>query len=137
MFFHLSCNHYAPVLIQFWFGFDACKKSGLCDGIFFDFPTQPYCDVQWHEILCGVGDRIWFDGTIAPGADYRLYLTPKYVETGPGFPTIYAQPLQIGPIKAYENFSLDFPDGVNVTNCRAVLIRCEVFGQFITAAELQ
>jgi len=82
-------------------------------------------------------DRIWLDGKVAPGPDYRLYLTPKYVETGPGFQTIKAQSLQIGPIKAFENFSLDLPDGVDVTNYRAVLIWCEAFGQFITAAELQ
>ena len=81
--------------------------------------------------------RIWLDGKVAPGPDYRLYLTPKYVETGPGFQMIKAQSLQIGPIKAFENFSLDLPDGVDVTNYRAVLIWCEAFGQFITAAELQ
>ena len=88
MFFHLSCNHYALVVIQFWFGFDACKKGGLCDGICYDFPAPPYCDVWCYEILCGVGDLILFDGKIAPGIDYRLYLNPKYVETGPGFQTI-------------------------------------------------
>ena len=61
-------------------------------------------------------DRIWLDGMVAPGSDYRLYLTPKYVETGPGFQTIKAQSLQIGPTKAVENFSPDLTDGVNVTN---------------------
>ena len=28
-------------------------------------------------------DRIWLDGKVASEPDYRLYLTPKYVETGP------------------------------------------------------
>ena len=81
-------------------------------------------------------DRIWLDGKVVPGLDYRLYLTPKYVETGSGFQAIRAQSLQIGLIKAFENFSLDLPDEVDVTNYRAVLIWCEAFGQFITAAEL-
>ena len=88
MFFYQSYNHYAPLLIQFRFGFDARKKRGLCDGIWYDFPAPPYCDVWCCEILCEVGDRIRFDSKIAPGDDYRLYLTPKYVETGPGFQTI-------------------------------------------------
>ena len=82
-------------------------------------------------------DRIWLDGKLAPRPHYCLYLTPKYAETGPGFQTIKAQSLQIGPIKAFENFSLDPPDGVGVTNYPAVLIWCEAFGQFFTAAELQ
>ena len=82
-------------------------------------------------------DRIWLDGKVAPGPDYRLYLTPKYAETGPEFQTIKAQSMQIVPIEAFENFSLDLPDGVDVTNYQAVLIWCEAFGQFITAAELQ
>lgn len=43
-------------------------------------------------------DGIRLDGKVAPGLDYRLYLTPKYVETGPGLQTIKAQSLQIGPI---------------------------------------
>ena len=43
-------------------------------------------------------DGIWLDGKVAPGRDYRLYLTPKYVETGPGLQTIKSQSLQIGPI---------------------------------------
>ena len=95
-------------------------------------------DLQWGDGVVMVNaDRIWLDGKVAPGPDYRLYLAPKYVETGPGFQTIKAQSLQIGPIKAFENFSLDLPDGVDVTNYRAVLICCEAFGQFITAAELQ
>ena len=104
MFFHLSINHCAPVLIQFWCGFDACKKAGVYDGICYDFPAPKYCDVWGCEILFGLGDLIWFDGNIAPGPDYRLYLTPKYVETVPEFQVIWAQPLQIGPTKAFENF---------------------------------
>ena len=61
-------------------------------------------------------DRIWLDGKVAPGPDYRLYLTPKYVENRMGFQTIRAQSRQIGPITTGENFSLYVPDGVDVTN---------------------
>ena len=63
-------------------------------------------------------DRIWLDGKVAPGSDYCLYLTLKYVETGTGFQTIKAQSQQIRPIKVVENFSLDLPDGVDLTNYR-------------------
>jgi len=49
-------------------------------------------------------DRIWLDRKVAPGPDYRLYLTPKYVETRLRFQTIRAQSLQIGLIIAFDQF---------------------------------
>ena len=64
-------------------------------------------------------------------------MTPKYVETGAGFLQIKADSTQIGPIKAFENFALDIPADVEASNFLAVLIWCEAFGQFITAARLQ
>ena len=94
--------------------------------------------LHWgDEVIMVNADRIWLDGKVAPEPDYRLYLSTKYVETGPGFQAIKAQSLQIGPIKAFENFSLGLPDGVDVTNYCAVSIWCGAFGQFITAAKLQ
>ena len=59
------------------------------------------------------------------------------LKPGAGFQNIKAQSIQIGPVKAFENFSLDLPDGLDATNYRAVLIWCEAFEQFITAAELR
>ena len=103
MFFHLSINHFAPVLIRVLCGAGEGKKGGLYDGLWYGFTASSYRHVWGREILCGVGnwicrgqmgcigvimvnaDRIWLDGKIAPGPDYRLYLTPKYVETGAGF----------------------------------------------------
>ena len=94
--------------------------------------------LHWGDWLIMVNaDRVWRDGKTAPGPDYRLYLTPKYVETGAGFQTTKAQSIQAGPVKAFENFSFDLPDGLDATNYRAVLIWFEAFEQFITAAELR
>ncbi|MEC8109299.1 MAG: DM13 domain-containing protein [Pseudomonadota bacterium] len=102
-------------------------------------PNLPGPDeLHWGDgVIMVNADRIWLDGKLAPGPDYRLYLTPKYVETGPGFQTIKVQSMQIRTIKTFENFSLGLSDGVDVTNYQAVLIWCEAFGKFITAAELQ
>ena len=69
-------------------------------------------------------DKIWLDGEISPGPDYRLYLTPKYVETGAEFLQIKADSTQIGPIKAVENFALDIPADVEASNFPAVLNWC-------------
>ena len=61
--------------------------------------------LHWGDgVIMVNADRIWLDGKVAPGPDYRLYLTPKYVETGAGFQNIKAQSRQIGPVKAFDNF---------------------------------
>ena len=57
-------------------------------------------------------DRILLDSNVAKGADYCLYLTPKYVETGPSFQMIKVQSLRIGLIRAGESFSLNLPEEV-------------------------
>ena len=80
--------------------------------------------------------KIWLEGKIAAGPDYRLYMTPKFVQTERDFLDIKDQSVQIAPIKAFENFSVDVPMGVDVSAYPALLIWCEAFGQFITAAEL-
>ena len=51
MFFYLSINHYAPVLIRFSFGFGAGKKGGSYDGIWYGLPAPPYFD-GWFVKSC-------------------------------------------------------------------------------------
>ncbi len=81
--------------------------------------------------------RVWLDGKISPGPDYRLYLVDDYVDTGADFLAIKAQTRQVGPIKAFTNFSLDLPADIDGNAFDAVVIWCEAFGQFITAARLE
>ena len=92
---------------------------------------------HWGEGTVRVSaDRVWLEGSIAPGPDYRLYLTPSFVEDETSFEAIKSQSMQIGEIKAYSNFSIDVPAGVDVSTYPALIIWCEAFGEFITAAEL-
>lgn len=93
--------------------------------------------LHWGEGKINVSDsKIWLEGKIAAGPDYRLYMIPKFVETEADFLAIKDQSVQIAPIKAFENFAVDVPMGVDVSQYPALLIWCEAFGQFITAAEL-
>jgi hypothetical protein len=93
---------------------------------------------HWGEGQIMVNDKmVWLDGEVAPGPDYRLYLTPEFVTTEADFMKIKSQSVVVGSIKAFTNFSLAVPDGVNVGNYPALLIWCEAFGEFITAAELK
>ena len=82
-------------------------------------------------------DRIWLDGAIAPGPDYRLYLTKGQFTTRDSFLAAKSQALQIAPIKAYKNFSIEVPDGLDITEYDAVIIWCEAFSAFITSASLR
>ncbi len=83
-------------------------------------------------------DRRFFslDGEVSPGPDYRLYLTPEYVETERAFLAIKEQSAEVGPIKTFVNFHIEVPSAIDTDGYPAVLIWCETFGQFITAARL-
>ena len=92
---------------------------------------------HWGEGKINVSaKRIWLEGKVAPGPDYRLYMTPRFVETEADFLAIKAQSVEVASIKAFENFSVDVPMTVDVSGYPALIIWCEAFGQFITSAEL-
>lgn len=93
---------------------------------------------HWGEGTVFVSDQtIWLDGAISPGPDYRLYLTKGQFTTKEGFLAAKSEALQVAPIKAYQNFSVDVPEGVDVSRYDSVLIWCEAFSMFITSATLR
>ena len=69
--------------------------------------------------------------------DYKLNLTPKYVDTKTGFEVIKAQSVRVGDIKAFENFRLPVPPSVNANYYLAVLVWGEKFSMFISSAQLK
>ena len=92
---------------------------------------------HWGEGKINVSDKkIWLEGKIAPGPDYRLYMIPQFVETEADFMAIKDQSVQVASIKAFENFAVDVPMSVDVSAYPALLIWCEAFGEFITSASL-
>lgn len=93
---------------------------------------------HWGDGTIYVSDeRIWLDGSIAPGPDYRLYLTKGQYTTRDEFLAAKSDALQIAPIKAYKNFSVMIPDGVDIAEYDAVIIWCEAFSAFITSASIR
>lgn len=92
---------------------------------------------HWGEGVIRINrQRVWLDGRIAPGPDYRLYLTPEFADDEASFLAIKAQSVDIGQVRAFTNFDLAVPPGVEVGDFPALLIWCEAFGEFITAARL-
>lgn len=81
-------------------------------------------------------DRVTLMGEVSPGPDYRLYLTPEFVDTEEGFLKIKAQSREIARINGFSNFSYPIEPGLDTSGFKAVLIWCERFGQFITAGQL-
>jgi hypothetical protein len=74
-------------------------------------------------------------GKLAPGPDYKLYLSPEFVETEADFARLKPQMLRVGKVKTFDNFLVPLPPGVDVTRYTTVIVWCESFGQFITAAK--
>ena len=77
------------------------------------------------------------DGRVSPGPDYKLYLTPDYVEDEAEFLAIKAQSVRVADITGFDNFRVDVPMSVDPTQYPAMIIWCERFREFITAGRLE
>ena len=73
-------------------------------------------------------------GRLAPGPDYRLYLSPRFVETESDFLQMKDRMQPVGPVRSFGDQVLALPAGVDPSQFDSVIIWCEAFGQFITAA---
>ena len=94
--------------------------------------------LHWGEGEVSISNRrVSFMGEIAPGPDYRLYLMPELALDEPSFLAIKAQSAYIGDVKSFDNFILEIPENVNPAGYKAVIVWCETFGEFITAAAYQ
>jgi hypothetical protein len=80
-------------------------------------------------------DRIAHEGRLAPGPDYKLYLAPEFVDTKEGFLAIKDRSKRIGDVKTFDGFLVDVPAGVDVNDYTTVVVWCEAFSQFISAAK--
>ena len=94
--------------------------------------------LHWGEGTLSVGaEAIVFEGNLAPGPDYRLYLSPEFVETEADFEALRSDMVQVGSIRTFENFMVAVPEAVDPAGYNAAIVWCETFGQFITAAAYQ
>ena len=92
--------------------------------------------LHWGEGTVFVSaDAIALEGKIAPGPDYRLYLSPEFVETEADFEKLKATMTEIGDVKTFENFLVSVPANVDINDYNSVIVWCESFGEFITAAQ--
>jgi len=94
--------------------------------------------LHWGEGTVTVGPHsITLMGTLAPGPDYKLYLSPEFVETEADFMRLKAHMARVGDVRTFENFVVPVPNSIDISSYNTVIVWCESFGQFITAAKYQ
>ena len=92
--------------------------------------------LHWGEGTVAVGrSAIASMGRLAPGPDYKLYLSPEFVETKADFLRLKPKMVRVGEVKTFENFIVPMPSGVDPKAYSSVIVWCETFSQFITAAK--
>lgn len=90
---------------------------------------------HWGEGAVSVGPQaISLAGRLAPGPDYKLYLSPEFVETEADFLRLKATMARVGDVKTFDNFVVPIPAGIDPGQYSTVVVWCEAFSQFITAA---
>ena len=91
--------------------------------------------LHWGEGTVAIGrTRIALTGRLAPGPDYKLYLSPEFVETEADFARLKSVMVRVGDVRTFDNFVVEVPPSIDVTRYTTVIVWCETFGQFITAA---
>lgn len=92
--------------------------------------------LHWGEGTVSIGrNAISLVGRLSPGPDYKLYLSPAFVETESDFKRLKTTMVRVGDVKTFENFVVSIPAGIDPAKYSAVIVWCETFSEFITAAK--
>lgn len=101
-----------------------------------DLPGSDF--LHWGEGQVSISPtQISLLGELAPGPDYILYLSPTYVDDRASFNANRRNMIAIGDVKTFENFIVPVNADINVSDYNTVIVWCESFGAFITAAQYQ
>ena len=94
--------------------------------------------LHWGEGVVSVAaNSIGLQGRLAPGPDYKLYLSPAFVETEADFKRLKATMVNVADVKTFDKFLVAVPPNIDVSRFNTVVIWCETFSQFISAAQYQ
>ena len=148
----LSASHVAALLIGFGLGIyllpiltappspDAAMLEKMAENAL--YRAEFTRDLQGSDLLHWGEGRISLsatevvhNGKLAPGPDYKLYLAPRFVQIEDQFLALKDQAQLIGDVKTFSGFLLSVPAGVDIEQFTTVIIWCEAFSEFITAAQ--
>lgn len=92
--------------------------------------------LHWGEGTVSIGSStISLLGRLSPGPDYKLYLSPEFVETESDFKRLRPTMVRVGDVKTFNNFVVPVPAAIDPAKYSAVVVWCESFNEFITAAK--
>jgi len=80
-----------------------------------------------HEVIA-------FEGKLSPGPDFKLYLSPIFIETKEDFLKQKSKMVKVGDVKTFNNFIVPVPKDIDPIKYNTVIIWCETFQQYITSA---
>ena len=91
---------------------------------------------HWGEgQLVITNNEIALKGKVAPGPDYKIYLTKKFVEHEDEFLPIKQNALYVADLKVFENFIVPLDKKINFEDYNTIIIWCEAFKEFIASAK--
>ena len=92
--------------------------------------------LHWGEGRVAIAPTaVSFTGKLAPGPDYKLYFAPEFVETKEDFLRIKPRARRAGDVRTFENFIVPLPEGLDPARFNTVVVWCESFSMFISAAK--
>ena len=80
-------------------------------------------------------DFIVIQGELAPGPDYRLYLSDTFIETEQDFLANKSKLVQVSQVPSFGTSIHALPTHLKLDDYNTVIIWCEAFGQYITSAQ--
>ncbi len=96
--------------------------------------------LHWGEGTVRVsGGKLIFeqDVKLAPGPDYRIYLSRRFADTKDGFARIKQDAVEVAKLKTFSG-PLEFvlPEGLSADEFDNVVVWCETFSMYIASARL-
>jgi len=92
--------------------------------------------LHWGEGRVSIGENyVTLMGQLAPGPDYKLYLSPEFVETEAQFEQIKHSMIQLGDVNTFNNFVVEIAPDTPLEEFNTIVVWCESFGEFITSAK--
>lgn len=77
------------------------------------------------------------DVKLAPGPDYRIYMSRKFAQTKNEFSKIKAQSIEIAKLRTFSGpLEFELPENLNVDEFDNVVVWCETFSMYIASARL-
>lgn len=91
--------------------------------------------IHWGEGRFAIGrEAVSLDGRIGPGPDYQVYLAPEMVEDEAAFLRVKGRSVRVGDVDSFHGFIVSMPATIDPAQYVAVVVWCETFSRFITAA---